>query len=99
MGMEQLMMAPYTEEDLYHGLMDKLTRRMIAYNFPVRQSRPDPLPENRHPGGSGRRHPRDRPHRQTRRTLPLRRLGFSRKNTPIRNVKAMLDAARDEGGY
>lgn len=34
-GIENLMMAPYTDESLYHALMEKLTACMIAYNAPL----------------------------------------------------------------
>jgi len=34
-GIENVMMAPYTDEALYAGLMDALTRQMIAYNAPL----------------------------------------------------------------
>ncbi len=34
-GMENLMMAPYTDETLYAALMEKLTTTMAAYNVPL----------------------------------------------------------------
>lgn len=34
-GIENVMMAPYTDESLYNALMEKLTRHMIAYNRPL----------------------------------------------------------------
>ncbi|HRR34949.1 MAG TPA: uroporphyrinogen decarboxylase family protein [Kiritimatiellia bacterium] len=34
-GIENLMMAPYTDETVYHALMAALTDRMIAYNAPL----------------------------------------------------------------
>ncbi len=34
-GIENLMVAPYTDETLYHALMDALTQQMIAYNTPL----------------------------------------------------------------
>ncbi|MDA3924824.1 MAG: hypothetical protein PF904_09020 [Kiritimatiellae bacterium] len=34
-GIENLMMAPYTNESLYRALMDKVTDAMIAYNHPM----------------------------------------------------------------
>jgi uroporphyrinogen-III decarboxylase len=53
MGMEQLMMAPYTEEDLYHGLMDKLTRQMIAYNIPLAEGGADAIGIQGHIANAG----------------------------------------------
>lgn len=34
-GIENLMVAPYTDETLYQALMDALTQQMIAYNTPL----------------------------------------------------------------
>lgn len=34
-GIENLMMAPYTDESLYQALMEKLTASMMAYNRPL----------------------------------------------------------------
>lgn len=34
-GIENLMMAPYTDEAAYHALMEKLTVRMIEHNAPL----------------------------------------------------------------
>ena len=34
-GIENLMMAPYTDESVYQALMDSLTAHMIAYNRPL----------------------------------------------------------------
>ena len=34
-GIENLMMAPYTDEPLYTALMETLTRQMVAYNLPL----------------------------------------------------------------
>ncbi len=34
-SIESVMMAPYTDESLYHALMDTLTARMIEYNAPL----------------------------------------------------------------
>jgi len=53
MGMEQLMMAPYTDEDLYRGLMDTLTRRMIAYNIPLVEGGADAIGIQGHIANAG----------------------------------------------
>jgi len=34
-GIENVLMAPYTDESLYHALMEKLAASMIAYNAPL----------------------------------------------------------------
>lgn len=53
MGMEQLMMAPYTEEDLYRALMDTLTRQMIAYNIPLVEGGSDAIGIQGHIANAG----------------------------------------------
>jgi len=53
MGMEQLMMAPYTEEDLYRGLMDTLTRHMTAYNLPLVEGGADAIGIQGHIANAG----------------------------------------------
>jgi uroporphyrinogen-III decarboxylase len=53
MGIEPLMMAPYTDEDLYHGLMDTLTSRMIAYNLPLVEGGADAIGIQGHIANAG----------------------------------------------
>jgi uroporphyrinogen-III decarboxylase len=53
MGLEPLMMAPYTEEALYHGLMDKLTRQMVAYNIPLAEGGADAIGIQGHIANAG----------------------------------------------
>lgn len=40
-GIENLMMAPYTDESLYHALMESLTAHMSAYNAPLAEGGAD----------------------------------------------------------
>jgi uroporphyrinogen-III decarboxylase len=42
-GIENLMMAPYTDESLYSTLMEKLTTSMMAYNAPLIQGGADAI--------------------------------------------------------
>ena len=53
MGIEQLMMAPYTDEDLYRGLMDTLTNRMTAYNIPLVEGGADAIGIQGHIANAG----------------------------------------------
>jgi uroporphyrinogen-III decarboxylase len=53
MGIEQLMMAPYTDEELYCGLMDTLTRHMIAYNIPLVEGGADAIGIQGHIANAG----------------------------------------------
>jgi uroporphyrinogen-III decarboxylase len=53
MGIEALMMAPYTDEDLYRGLMEVLTNRMIAYNIPLVEGGADAIGIQGHIANAG----------------------------------------------
>ena len=52
-GIENLMMAPYLDETVYHALMEKLTQHMITYNRPLIEGGADAIGMQGHIANAG----------------------------------------------